>query len=74
MNTHRKLEKASNDDTRHFIADITKIRKIGYEPKVKREEDMEETINWIDAQKAEDVRTTVQRIREKKLILIQQPK
>jgi dTDP-L-rhamnose 4-epimerase len=42
-------------DIRHCYGDITKIRtKLGYSPKVKLEDGIEELISWVREQKAED--------------------
>jgi dTDP-L-rhamnose 4-epimerase len=46
-------------DIRHCIADITKARKLlGYEPKIKLEEGLNELLEWIKGKKAEDRVTT----------------
>lgn len=39
-------------DIRHCYADISKIKKIGYKPKVKFEEGMKELVEWVNAQPA----------------------
>lgn len=43
-------------DTRHFVADTSKIKKLGYSPKVAIKEAMKETMMWVNiqSQKVED--------------------
>ncbi|HYD50198.1 MAG TPA: NAD-dependent epimerase/dehydratase family protein [Terriglobales bacterium] len=48
-------KKFREGDIRHCYGDISKIRtKLGYQPKVKLEDGIEELISWVREQKAED--------------------
>lgn len=48
-------KKFREGDIRHCYGDITRIRtKLGYEPKVKLEDGIDELISWVREQKAED--------------------
>lgn len=49
------VNKYRTGDIRHCYADISKIRKIGFEPKVKFENGMKELVEWGRVQEAKDL-------------------
>jgi len=56
-------------DTRHFIADISKIKKLGFQPRVKIEDAMKETMDWVSTQKIKDeFKKAYEEYEKKKLI------
>jgi dTDP-L-rhamnose 4-epimerase len=60
-------------DIRHCYADISKIKKIGFEPKIEFEEGMKELSEWVNAQPSCDVDDQFEKARkeleEKRLTL-----
>ena len=56
-------------DIRHCFADISKIKKLGYEPKVSFEEGMKELVEWASKIEAKDrFEKAYKELEEKRLV------